>query len=363
MSKSNISREALVKAAAQVRPAVSGQSYVPALTHIRFMDGWLTAYNDVTAIAVKGPKELPDCCLPGDTLIKALNGFTTSEIALTENDKEGSVLLTSGRSKMKLHSLPVKDFPFEWPEGDSAVVELDADVLRGIERCLISVGADPTHPAQMGVTMEADEKGRAVLFSTDNFTISRFQTKTEVDLPGDTPIILPTFFCEQVVLLSKALGKTDVDLCIFPGAIMAVIGNVAQVFTKMVDDLEPLNFGSMLSRYFKIEKVKNQLVPLPDGFDAALGRALLVLSNSSDKVTKVEVDDDSLKMSTSSDIGDANDSLKFDGEEFSDDPFYVDPSLVSRAAKVCDSVALLDKVLLMGSTDATFLHMIAHCSK
>lgn len=364
MSKSTASREALLKAASQVRPAIASQAYVPSLTHIRFSAGWLTAYNDVTAIAVKGPdlEEDLECCLPGDMLIKVLNGFTTSEVALQENVKEGSMLVSSGRSKLKLHTLPIKDFPFEWPDGNSTKINLDDQILKGIERCLISVGSDPTHPAQMGVTLATDDDGCAVLYSTDNFTISRFAAKTEIKLPADTPIILPTFFCEQLVLLAKQYDE-DVKLFIFPGCVQAVIGKSAQVFTKMVDDIEPIDFEKMITRYFKVASIKKMQQRIPDGFEPALNRALLILSNNADKVTKVTATEEALKFSTSSDLGDANDSLVFDGSDSPAEPFYMDPGLVARASKVCSFITLMDKVLAMSNEDASFVHMIAHCSE
>jgi DNA polymerase III sliding clamp (beta) subunit (PCNA family) len=363
--KNSISREALARAASLVRPALSSQNYIPSLTHVRFQDGWATAYNDITAIGVKSPLEELDACLPGELMIKALSGFGASEVAIQENRKEASVVISSGRSKLKLHTLPSKDFPFEWPEGDSVEVELNEEILKGIERCLISVGSDPTHPAQMGVTLESDDAGQALLFSTDNFTISRFHAKSKgskIKLPGGSPVILPTFFCEQLVLLSKTFADDDVTLHLFPGAIMAVIGDKAQLFTKSPVDLEPIDFSKMVSKYFKVDSVVKMHQRIPDGFEAALGRALLVLSSSADKVTKFEVTDSYVKLSTSSDLGDSKDSLKFECDEGSEDPFHVDPSLVSRASKVCSNVTFLDRVLLLSNDDASFVHMISHCS-
>lgn len=362
MSKNTVSREAILKAAQLVRPAVASQAYVPSLTHIWFSGDWLTAYNDVTAIAVKGPDLELECCVPGDMLIKTLNGFTASEIAVQENVKEGSLLLTSGRAKLKLHTLPGNDFPFEWPDGNATKINLDDKILKGIERCLISVGSDPTHPSQMGVTLATDDDGQAVLYSTDNFTISRYAAKTSIKLPADTPIILPTFFCEQLVLLSKQFDE-DVTLRVLPGCVVAVIGKSAQLFTKMVDDLEAVDFEKMITRYFKLAAVKKAQQRIPDGFEPALSRALLVLSNNADKVTKVTATEDALKLATTSDLGDANDSLAFDGSDAPENPFFMDPGLVARASKVCSFITLMDKVLVLSNEDASFVHMIAHCSE
>lgn len=361
-AKVTANREAILKAATLVRPAVASQAYVPSLTHIWFSGEWLTAYNDVTAIGVKGPDLGLECCVPGDMLIKTLNSFTASEIAVQENVKEGSLLLSAGRPKLKLHTLPAKDYPFEWPSGNSTKINLDDKILKGIERCLISVGSDPTHPAQMGVTLATDDDGCAVLYSTDNFTISRYAAKTEIKLPADTPIILPTFFCEQLVLLSKQFDE-DVKLHIMPGCLMAVVGSSAQLFTKMVDELEAVDFEKMISRYFKVTTIKKVQQRIPDGFEPALSRALLVLSSNADKVTKVTCDGEVIKLATTSDLGDATDSLPFDGDDAPTEPFFMDPGLVARASKVCSFITLMEKVLVLSNEDASFVHMIAHCSE
>lgn len=362
-SKSSISREYLVKAASLVRPAISNQSYIPALTHIKFADGWATTYNDVSAIAVKSPVEDLDLCIPGELLIKSLGSFGAAEVMVQENSKEGSVLITSGRSKLKLPTLPAKDFPFQWPEeGNSPSVVLTDSILKGIERCLISVGNDPTHPAQMGVTLESDG-GTPVLFSTDNFTISRFAAKGKIKLPADSPVILPTFFCEQLISLSKVFSDAEITLHLLPGSILATFDAQAQLFTKMVTELEPVDFTRMVNRYFKIGDVKANQAPLPEGFEAAINRALLVLSGSADKATKISILDSGMRLASTSDLGDSNDTLNYEPSKHDpEEPFYVDPGLVARAAKACSHIYCLDKVLLLSNDDASFIHMISHCT-
>ena len=364
-SKVSVSREYLVKAANLVRPAVSNQSYIPALTHINFEQGWATAFNDVSAIAVKSP--LPDlnCCLPGELLIKALGSFNAAEVMIQENFKAASVVVSSGRSRLTLPTLSNEDFPFEWPSGNATRIQITDAILLGIQRCLISVGSDPTHPAQMGVTIESDDSGQAVLYSTDNFTISRYGAATKdgkIKLPADSPVILPTFFCEQLVALAKVFADAPVTLCLLPGGLLATFGDEAQLFTKAVMDTEPMDFAKMVNRYFKVGEVRRQHQELPEGFEASLGRALLVLSGTADKTTMFTIEGSSITLQSTSDLGDSNDTLNFkDGDHCPEKPFLVDPSLVLRATKVCSKMTCLPKVLLMSNEDASFIHMISHC--
>ena len=360
--KTTTNREALVKIAALVRPALASQAFIPALTHIKFDGKTATAFNDVAAISVRANLDVQRC-VPGDLLIRALGSFGGESIAFQEG-KDSTIVLSSGRSKVKLPTLPVKDFPFTMTDDeDDAGIPLSAAMLKGIERCLLSVGNDPTHPAQMGVTLDVDAKGNAVLFSTDNFTISRYQTKDKIKLPGDSPVILPTFFCEQAVGLSKTFKDNPGTLVLREDGLLISFGDAGQLFTKTLVDLEPLDFPRIVDKHCKLSGLKDQLEAIPDGFDGALGRALLVLSGEVDKVTKITMSDAGMKLSSTSAMGDSDDSMAFEGQDAPAEPFYIDPGMLARAAKVCASMALLSKVVVLTDADVQFVHLVAHCSR
>lgn len=350
------SREALLRVANLVRPALAAQPYIPILNNIYFDGASAMAYNDIAAITVRCNVDL-DCCLPGELLIKALNSLAASEVIATTD--KSTVLLSAGRSKIKLPSLPSADFPFDPKFGGNASVSLAVTdpILRGIGMCLNGVSNDPTHPAQMGVTLEAADDGCAVLYSTDNITLSRYQTNEKVSLPGNVPVILPTFFCRQLLALGAAFPTDVIDLMLLNGAILVKFGDQAELFTKLISDLEPLDIGRMISRH--VGSIKGNLEDIPDGFDAALDRALMVLANETDKATKVSAEGGRMHLHSSSELGEATDSLayKLDAPEF-----LVDPALLSRGAKLSDKIALLDKVVIMGGDKSRFTHLIAHCS-
>ena len=352
---SDIIREHLLQSLNLAKAAVAGQAYVPALTHFAF-DGWgIMAYNDVSAIGVRGPVDL-QVCLPADMLIKTMNSMTAEKILMTQTD-DGAVVVASGRSKVKLPYLELSAFPFEFPQVDwDAGFIVNTDMLRGIEKCLVSVGTDPTHPAQMGVTVEPTEDG-CTMYSTDNFTVSRYKSMTHIQLPGDIPIIMPTFFCNQLLALSKAFIDEEIVIGLPKGAICASFGGQAMLFTKLLVDLEPMDFSRILSKYIQGANI-DEAVDIPNGFESALDRALLILSAEMDKATKITVEDGKMKLFSSSGQGESSDNLTFDHEDVP--PFLADPALVSRASKICRKMIPLEKVMLM--TDGAFLHLIAHCS-
>lgn len=348
-----IERESFLRNLVLVRPAVANQAYIAALTHFFFDGVSVTAYNDVAAISVRTSLDLV-LCLPADNLQKILNSLSADKVMVTQAEA-GSVTLSAGRSKIKLPTMTAEDFPFELPVSDPyGTFKVSDAMLRGIEKCLVGVGQDPTHPAQMGITIESD----GTLYSTDNFTISRYRIAGKIPLPGNSPVIMPTFFCQQLLALAKAFPDEPVEIDIRTESLVAVIGEQATLFTKLLVDVEPMNFSHIINRHLEGEDLSDLLMDIPDGFDSAFDRALLILSGDIDKATKLSVKDGRLKLYSSSQNGESSDTLILKVPDT--EAIHVDPSLVSRSSKICRKIALLPKVMVMA--DGGFTHLIAHCS-
>lgn len=355
-------RQDLLKAILLVRPALSKQNYIPALQHISFAKGYATAFNDISAISVRLESPV-ERCIQGELLIRALQSFNADSVLFQQKDE--AVIVSSGRSKLTIPTLETKAFPLEWPEaGDTVDIKVSASIIRGIERCLMSVGNDPTHPEQMGVTLDSVD-GYARLFSTDNFSISSYETETKLKLPGDAPVILPTFFCEQLVSLAAAYKDEKVVLSVHPGALTAEFGDEAKLLTKTLVEREPADFPAMFKKHVKLDNLKKELVPIPDAFDAALSRALLVLEGVIDKVTTVSINKSDFRLSSTAPAGNADDKLPFDGDiDFgAPEEIHLDPALVARASKACGLMGFLPKALVLSDKEAQFVHLVAYCSK
>lgn len=357
---SDIKREALLKTLSLVRPALATGDHLPALRHIRFDGKYATAYNDISAISVRVDLDVKRC-LPGEMLIQAMRSFNAETVALLQSDKE--VKLSSGRSNVKLPTLDADAFPLKWPQDDCQEIELEPTILKGIERCLMAVGNDPTHPETLGVTLDATD-GQATLYATDAFSISRYETDVKIKLPGGAPVILPTFFCEQLVSLGRSFNEEEIVLAIFPGAITAEFGNKAKLFNRTLVDKDPLDFPGMFRKELKLKDVKKELVPIPDAFDAALSRALLVLQQEADKVTKFETQKSGFLMNSSSSMGDSDDTMKTEDDPRFDceDVVHLDPALVARGAKACALMGFLKGSLALADATGRFVHLVAYCS-
>lgn len=356
----DIKRKDLINIAALVKPALASAAYIPALTHIMFDGKRACAFNDVAAIWVNAQFGY-EGCLPGELFIKALNSFKGDTVGL-DRLNDGQTLITSGRSKIKLPTMEVADYPQPKLKLDKAwEIVIDPDLIKGIRSCLISVNDDKAHPAQMGVTLDADLKGNALLFSTDNVTISRYKTTTAVELPNGAPIILPTFFCQMLIELWSVWSE-DAALYIGADFIAAEFGDNATLFSRVIADLEPMEFEPTVARIIDPASVKKKSVTIPDQWEAAFERAMLVLSGEVVKATHVKLKDGKLALESDSAMGTADDRMEFDDKD-AELNAHVDPQLILRGSKAAAAVAFTPKATVLSSEKGEFIHIIAHTTK
>lgn len=355
---SSIERSKLLAALNLARPALASQPYVPAFTHFLFNEDGITAYNDLAGIEINFDAGL-DGCLPGDLVLKSLSSMAGSSVSLAPVEGESAIQIACGRAKIKAPKLPVEDFPIKWPNISKAEkLPIDDAILAGIKNCLVGVGTNPTHPAQMGVTLDTID-GKAVLYSTDNVTMSRHATKIKVDLPGESPVIMPTFFCEQLLSLSRAFSDEQVTIHIQPGVLVATIGKQARLMAKTLVDLQPIDFPGIIA---KTIKSMGDASSLPIGWDEAMQRALFVLDTEKDKAAKVTSKRGVLRIVANSGHSESDDELDFSGEG-PDEPAYIDPSLVVRGSKAATRLAFCNGALMLGSDDGSYVHLIAYSQK
>jgi hypothetical protein len=358
MTAIQIDRARFAKALALATPALSNKPYIPALVHFLVAGGKVTAYDDILAVqvAVAGTEGL-SCCLLGELLTKAVGSYGAAEILVQPHATEAAVVLSSGRSKIKVPTLPAEDFPLTWPTTRGAVaIPLTAQILKGIEYCLPGAGVNPNHPAQMGVTLD-EKEGAAVLFSTDNTTISRYLTTEKSLLPASSPVIFPTAFCDRVLALAKAFPQETVTLYLSPGALVVEVGTSARVLSRQLADLVPLDFVAVTDKYTKGLSGK-ALNTLPDGWEASLGRAALVTGGDHSVVT-VSEHRKALRILASSSFGEVDETLAFGGT-LPPSPVKLDPALLTRGSKVCTKMSFAAQALVLVSEDGNYLHLVAY---
>ncbi len=362
-----IDRAATLRAATLVRAALATQDYIPALQHIRFDGETALAYNDIAAIEVRCDLD-SKVCIPGDQLIRVLNSFGADSLNMRTDSTGSSVVISSGKSKIKVPILELKAHPYDRPSfREDEAIDASLDILKGMELCLLAVGSDPTHPAQMGVTLDVDENGKAVLWSTDNFTISRYQTDSEITLPDAEPVLLPIFFCQQVLVLSKAFPKEAVTIChsASGGAVYAKIGSAASIMSRTLLDLEPLDFHRLFSTHCGSRaSLKRAMQDIPDLWDAALQRALLVCSDL-DKATEFRIEGTELHLLTTGSSGVSEECLPWEGNSRGAPAgaFHIDPTLLRRVSAKTEKLVFSEQAVALSTADGSYIHLIAYSTK
>jgi DNA polymerase III sliding clamp (beta) subunit (PCNA family) len=348
-----VNRAKLLSVLNLVKPAIAAKDYVPILTHFMFDGESVTAYNDILAINLECDVKIQGC-IPADLLIKSLNSIKTEEVSLLRHDNH--VMLTSGKTKIKLPVLQSADFPTTLSSKSKLISTLKVTdkMLEGIQKCLMAVGVDFNHPAQMGVTLDpAFSRTECALYSTDNVTISRYVFTSNGTIGSNAHMIMPTMFCQQLVALSKRYGSAEIET--YAGALVARFGCEAILFTKTLVDMQPMPFDTIIGKYADEDKLK--LINTPDIFHESFERAVLVQENELSKSTDVIIENGKLLLESQSNKGEVADEMQYAGDSMH---FTIDPSLVKRVASMADKIAILRRVMVFMDKDQNYLHLIAH---
>lgn len=358
---SKIDRSSLASALEFTAAALSPHNFVPVMNHFCFdSDGWLTAYDGGLSVSVF--TEYPFVgALPGDQLVKLVKSLKDKTVTISDGKGENEVIIQSGRSKLNLKMLPEDDFVYQRPDTDdsSAVFEVTDQLLLAIKSCLAAVGNDPSRPEQLGITLEADKKGLGV-YATDNLTISAYSID-KFDLEsGKMPksITLPTAFCNQLLSLSRKYPKDVIVAHVFDSGILAVIEDVAEVYSHTVDNPAPIALGDMVADY--LDQAGDEFSDIPDGLKEAMERATVILGKE-DPVATFEINGTSLFVSAKSSSAKVEDEVDLDCD-VGELTFKADPALVNRGISMSDSVCFLDSAIVFAHGDS-FIHLVSHSTE
>jgi DNA polymerase III sliding clamp (beta) subunit (PCNA family) len=354
-----IDREDLQRALVTAAPALASSGIVAVLSHFCFRAGTVLAYNGAQAIEADCPDLGAAFALQGSTLLKMVNSLDTSKMAVT--DKTDHVLFKSGRSNLKLSALREDDFVAPFPDTSSADVhfKVTEDFLEGLRTCLVSVTDDASNPAMLGITFVADDS-EAALYSTDRKTITRFElTEFEDELPAGAPIILPTFFCQN--LLSMA-AKSDGAIVFYlvDDALVAEFEN-GRLFTKLLSDADPIDYRGVISGYVDLDNMDEALT-VPTTLEAAIGRALVLYESDADKVTAVSITGSSMQLNSSTEGGQMKDTVKLADDTFGDVETNVDPTLWGRALKNLSEFHVAETLTVFSTGGTKVVHLVAAVS-
>lgn len=356
------SRADVMHSLLMVRPALGKGVFVPILSHFCFNGESVCAYDDSIGISVPMHTTF-SCAVPGELMLKLLGTMVADDmdIGLVDN----ALQVTCGRSAVKLPMLPSSAFLFNVDalKGKNVLgeVPVDSALVEGMMACLLAVGNDPTHPAQMGVTMRNDGQGLC-LYSTDNVTMSEFivDSDTEETFLPQGGVIMPTEFCRQLIALQGNIGSDGV-MTVNEDSVVVRFAGAADVvlFGKLIAVEKALDFPGVFDRMIPVSKSK--ALQVPASWDAAFTRAAAVV-NPAHPISAVSFEEGVITVESKSPIGEVVDSLEVDATAMPKcKPFGIDPQHVIRASKICSLMNFQPKALVLQDASKRFTHLISHC--
>ena len=301
--KLTIERAALLRSLNHVQSVVERRNTIPILSNVHFNvhEMWLSmTATDMDLAIIETVDAAPDSggstTAPAHTLYDIVRKLPEgAQIGLDASGEEGRLILTSGRSRFTLQTLPTADFP-QMSDGDlPAIFKLPADELRMlIDRTRFAISTEETRYYLNGLYVhKAEANGISVLrvVATDGHRLARVEMPLPngaSDMPG---IIVPR---KAINELRKLIDETedDVEIALSDTKIRFSFDNVV-LSSKLIDGTFPdydrvipdgndktlevncENFAAAVDRVATISTDKSRAIKL------SVGAGTIVLSASS----------------------------------------------------------------------------------
>jgi hypothetical protein len=267
-----------------------------------------------------------------------LKASHSTETEFTVNDEH--LIVKSGKSTAKLPYLKEIEFLFEEPnEKWVGWVDLNEDVLKGIEICLSTSSRDQTQEAFMGVCVNFDipNKGKnPILFSCDGDAITKYIATGSVS--GQGAYTIPNAFCEALLKISHETETFKGKLSVNENWARATLDNGFTLYGRMIVNSNPLDHMKLIEQSLNKKPV---FTTLPLGLHDALSRAR-VLADFEKSKTTMTVTGGKLNLFTVTHMGDVKDDLRM--KDHPDVVALVHASLVQRSIEHCDEITISDRV-------------------
>jgi len=204
------SQENLARGLGAVKPAISGKSLLPILTHIlidaRVGDGRMrfaatnldVGINGWIAAQVEEPGAI---AVPARLICDFVNVLPEGQVEMTLNVQTQTLRVISGRMAANIKGIDAKEFPEQSSSAEpKAQVSLEAKALgEMLDRVVFAAATDESRPVLAGVLAKFDAN-RLALAGADGFRLS-VQHKGVSDAPRVEPFSL--------IILVKALQEVS----------------------------------------------------------------------------------------------------------------------------------------------------------
>tara|TARA_B100000989_G_scaffold22846_1_gene14922 strand:+ start:424 stop:1554 length:1131 start_codon:yes stop_codon:yes gene_type:complete len=314
--KLTIERAALLRSLNHVQSVVERRNTIPILSNVHFNvqeKRLAMTATDMDLAIIETVDAAPDSggstTAPAHTLYDIVRKLPEgAQIGLDASGEEGRLILTSGRSRFTLQTLPTADFP-QMSDGDlPAIFKLPADELRMlIDRTRFAISTEETRYYLNGLYVhKAEANGISVLrvVATDGHRLARVEMPLPngaSDMPG---IIVPR---KAIYELRKLIDETedDVEIALSDTKIRFSFDNVV-LSSKLIDGTFP-----DYDRVIPDGNDKTLEVNCED-FAAAVDRVATISTDKS-RAIKLSVDAGTIVLSASSpESGTASEEIEVD---------------------------------------------------
>ena len=314
--KLTIERAALLRSLNHVQSVVERRNTIPILSNVHFdvqEERLAMTATDMDLAIIEtvdaAPKSGGSTTAPAHTLYDIVRKLPEgAQIGLDAIGEEDCLILTSGRSRFTLQTLPTADFP-QMTDGDlPAVFKLPADELRMlIDRTRFAISTEETRYYLNGLYVhKAEANGIPVLrvVATDGHRLARVEMPLPngaSDMPG---IIVPR---KAINELRKLIDETenDVEIALSDTKIRFSFDNVV-LSSKLIDGTFP-----DYDRVIPDGNDKTLEVNCED-FAAAVDRVATISTDKS-RAIKLSVDAGTIVLSASSpESGTASEEIEVD---------------------------------------------------
>lgn len=285
----NLSRKETLAALEPLKSAIATRSAIEGLSHVWFDGAFAYATNGGLGIKSKFASPLK-CGIPGALLLGLLNQATGDTLDL---DVAGDVLkLKAGRSSVKLSTMPLERRVWRYPDKPTAKAAATLMVSEGLVKGLKRVFAlRPSSPKRMehhAVLIFAEDQ-EMDLYVTDSKSLLVMPVAEPIT--GIKKLALPREMAEQIVAQCKG---GDRKLLMYPDHFFVQANDKVALYSNVFDTSEMLDLPSYADRFSD----KKTMLPFarPEGFNAALERAVL-LAGSAEPEVSLKAQGKSLKLS------------------------------------------------------------------
>lgn len=317
---------------------------VPVLSHFCFVDDYVYAYNDVSAVMVPLQTGI-NAALKGDTLLGIIPTLA-GEVTLEPNENNTKVHLKSGRVKIDLAALPPKSFVFEPPDEDvSLKLTLSDEVASGLQACLNTVGISALLREYTGICIEYNQKKKTVIiYSTDDTRLSVLTLKEDFKVSSKerTSWLLPASPLKQILDMRES-HKQDIELSFGETWMWANVKDIL-FFSKLMPETPP-NYADIVE---SIAPPEAAWFKKPEGLHNSFLRAQVLTYKELRPAIELRTSGTEVRII----VGKENARGAFDEPfrlktEVPEVTLALDPDKLAEVAETVDSVAAHDRCLAM----------------